>query len=78
MKRYVKSATNSTMAWINSDHVNELMEQMTAKEKRLIGRLANVEDMAGYFDGVADAMELLDAKFSSAFDTFMNELSERV
>ena len=57
MKRYVKSATNSTMAWINSDYVNDLMKEMTAKEKRLIGRFANVEDMASYFDGVADAIK---------------------
>ena len=78
MKRYVKSATNSTMAWFNSDYVNDLMKEMTAKEKRLIGRFANVEDMASYFDGVADAIELLGGKVSKAFDKFMNELAERV
>lgn len=80
MKRYIKSSemTNDLRAWLTSPEVDQLMNDMEYGERQLVGKIANAKELRGYVAGIIDACQVHGAYMSSAFDTFLTELDERV
>ena len=80
MKKYIRSSemTNGLRAWLNSERVDNLMYEMDSREKRLVGKISNAKDVEAYVAGLLDACEVFGSYMSSAFDTFLTELNERM
>lgn len=71
MKKVIRA--NSNRDWIHSDSVNDLMKGMNAREKRMVGKIANSEDMLSYIGAVADTLETLGVNVTKSFDAFISE-----
>ena len=54
------------------------MHDMYAREKRMVGKIANAGVIESYVLGVVDSIDLFRSEVSPAFDTFLSELMERI
>lgn len=76
MKKFIRA--NSNRDWIHSDTVNELIKGMNAREKRMVGKIANSKDMLSYIGAVADTLETLNVAVTESFDAFISEGIENI
>lgn len=77
MRRYIQ-CSNRTTEWLQSPEVDDLVSEMTAREKRLVGKIANAGVLESYVLGIVDSIDLLRSEISPAFDTFLSMLLERM
>lgn len=78
MKRYVQCSSNKLTGWLQSPDVDDLVSEMDAREKRLVGKIANAGVLESYVLGIVDSIDLLRSEISPAFDTFLSMLVERM
>lgn len=81
MKKYVKSnnISNSLRNWLASDEVEELMKGMSRSEKRMVGKISQVNgDIESYVFGICDAIDMYELNVSNAFDLFLRHLVEEL
>lgn len=77
MKQYIR-CSNELSEWLRSPEVEDLMHDMYAREKRMVGKIANAGVIESYVLGVVDSIDLFRSEVSPAFDTFLSELMERI
>lgn len=80
MKKFVKSSSDSISVrarnWLAGNEVDEIMKECTAREKRIIGRLANSRDPKQYLEALVDSVDILQVNISSSFDKFLQDALE--
>lgn len=78
MKKVIKCSdiSNKGRNWLSSDEVNSLIKGCTAREKRLIGKIANSRRPAEYLWAMIDTIEMLESSISDSFDNFLSRAAE--